>query len=124
MGIKFIKVSVVYFVIGVLLGMYMSIVHDYALTGVHAHVNLLGWASFALSGVIYWLFPEAGRSMLAKIHFWLHNIGLPLMMIGLTLLLSGMPSFEVMIPIGASLVVISVILFAVNALINIGAADA
>lgn len=124
MGIKFIKVSVVYFVIGVLLGMYMSIVHDYALTGVHAHVNLLGWASFALSGVIYCLFPEAGRSMLAKIHFWLHNIGLPLMMIGLTLLLSGMPSFEVLIPIGATLVVLSVILFAVNALKNIRAREA
>lgn len=124
MGIKFIKVSVVYFVIGVLLGMYMSIVHDYALTGVHAHVNLLGWASFALSGVIYCLFPEAGRSMLAKIHFWLHNIGLPLMMIGLTLLLSGMPSFEVLIPIGATLVVLSVLLFAVNALKNIRAKEA
>ena len=55
MGIKFIKVSVVYFTIGVLLGMYMSMEHDYVLKGVHVHISLLGWASLALAGIIYYI---------------------------------------------------------------------
>ena len=121
MGVKFIKVSVVYFTIGVIMGMYMSMQHDYVLTGVHVHINLLGWASFALAGIIYYLFPKAGNHGLAKVHFWAGNIGLPLMMGGLaTLLLSGAEQATIFISIGATLVVISVILFGFNVLRNVG----
>ncbi|WP_240417833.1 cbb3-type cytochrome c oxidase subunit I [Paenibacillus periandrae] len=123
MGIKFIKVSVVYFVIGILLGMYMSMASQHVFASVHAHINLLGWLSFAVSGIIYHLFPRAGYSRLALVHYWLHNIGLPPMMLGLFLLLSGAASFEFLIPIGATLVVISVILFAINLLINIRSSE-
>lgn len=120
MGIKFVKISVVYFAIGVILGMYMSMAHDYALKGVHVHINLLGWASLALSGIIYHIFPRTGRHVLAKWHFWCMNIGLPLMMIGLaTLILSGVEQVTIAISIGGSLVLISVILFAINVLKNI-----
>lgn len=119
MGIKYIKVSVVYFVIGVLLGMYMSMQHDYTLSGVHAHVNLLGWASFALAGVIYVLFPGAGESLLSKIQFWTYSIGLPVMMISLSLVLNGSEQLEPLVAIGGTLVVISVIIFAVNVLTNV-----
>lgn len=120
MGIKFIKVSVVYFAIGVLLGMYMSMEHDYALSGVHVHINLLGWASFALAGIIYYLFPKAGNHTLAKVHFWSANIGLLLMMGGLTtLLVSGSEQSTIFISFGATLVVISTILFAYNVLMNV-----
>ncbi|WP_075617739.1 cytochrome-c oxidase [Paenisporosarcina indica] len=120
MAIKFIKVSVVYFTVGVILGMYMSMQHDYTLTGVHVHINLLGWASFALAGIIYFLFPKAGNHVLAKVHFWGANIGLPLMMGGLaTLLVSGAEQATIFISIGATLVVLSVILFAYNVLMNV-----
>lgn len=120
MGIKFIKVSVVYFAIGILLGMYMSMEHDYALTSVHVHMNLLGWASFALAGIIYYIFPKAGNHTLAKVHFWGTNIGLPLMMGGLaTLLISGSEQATIFISLGATLVVISTILFAYNVLMNV-----
>lgn len=122
MSIPFLKVSVVYFVIGVLLGMYMSMSHV-NFTGVHAHVNLLGWVSGALAGVIYWLFPRTGSNVLAKIHFWVYNIGLPLMMIGLAFVLSGNMSLEMLIPIGATLVILSVILFAINVLVNVRSSD-
>ncbi|ARK29808.1 cytochrome-c oxidase [Halalkalibacter krulwichiae] len=119
MGVKLIKVSALYFVLGVSLGYYMSVAHAYHLTGVHAHVNLLGWTSMTLAGLIYILFPKAGSSMLGKIHFWLHNIGLPLMMVGLFLLLQGNSALEVLIPIGATCVLVAVILFAVNVLLNV-----
>ena len=83
MGSRLIKISAIYFVIGVSLGLYMSIVHSYVLTSVHVHINLLGWVSLALAGIIYTLFPDLASTKLAKIHFWLHNITLPIMMLGL-----------------------------------------
>lgn len=120
MAVKFVKVSVVYFTVGVILGMYMSMEHDYALTGVHVHINLLGWSSFALAGIIYYIFPKAGNHVLAKVHFWGANIGLPLMMGGLaTLLVSGAEQATFFISIGATLIVLSVILFAYNVLMNV-----
>ncbi|MCM3041110.1 cytochrome-c oxidase [Paenibacillus motobuensis] len=120
MGIAYIKVALVYFVIGVGLGVYMSMAHDYTLTGVHVHINLLGWASFALAGVIYWLFPKAGNNLLSKIQFWVHTISLPVMMICLTLLLKGNDQVEVFMGVGSTLVVVSVIIFAINVFLNVG----
>ncbi|WMT40798.1 cytochrome-c oxidase [Paenibacillus sp. D2_2] len=120
MGIAYIKVALVYFVIGVGLGIYMSMVHDYTLTGVHVHINLLGWASFALAGVIYWLFPKAGNNLLSKIQFWVHTISLPVMMICLALILKGNDQVEVLMGVGSTLVVVSVIIFAVNVFLNVG----
>ncbi|WP_114498343.1 hypothetical protein [Fontibacillus phaseoli] len=58
--------------------------------------------------------------MLGKIQFWVHSIGLPIMMIGLALVPEGKESFEAIIPIGATLVVVSVILFAINVFVNVG----
>ena len=43
MSIRFFKVAAVYFVIAIILGIIMGIVHDFTLTSVHAHLNLLGW---------------------------------------------------------------------------------
>lgn len=120
MGVKLIKISVVYFAIGVSLGMYMSMAHDYALTGVHVHINLLGWASLALAGLVYHLFPGISKNIFAKLHFWCTNIGIPLMMVGLTcLLLAEVEQFTIIIAIGGVLVVFSVIMFAINVLRNI-----
>ncbi|RCX16769.1 hypothetical protein DFP94_111116 [Fontibacillus phaseoli] len=42
------------------------------------------------------------------------------MMIGLALVPEGKESFEAIIPIGATLVVVSVILFAINVFVNVG----
>jgi cbb3-type cytochrome oxidase subunit 1 len=80
MGIKLIKMSVIYFAIGVLLGYYMSISHSHDLAPVHAHINLLGWTALTLAGIIYHIFPDLSRNKLGIGHFWLHSFGLPVMM--------------------------------------------
>ena len=122
MGIRFLKISVVYFTIGVLLGFYMSIGHDYALKGVHVHINLIGWASFALAGFVYHFFPSTSSNVLAKLHFWSGNIGLPMMMIALAvLILTGASAATLFTAIGGTLVVFSVLMFAFNVLKNVRA---
>ncbi|MDQ0350278.1 cbb3-type cytochrome oxidase subunit 1 [Alkalibacillus filiformis] len=119
MGIKLIKISVVYFVIGVLLGLYMSMTGQYIYTSVHAHINLLGWTSMTLAGILYLIFPRAGMSPLGKVHFWMHNIALPVMMLGLFLVLAGHLQWLPLVSIGAIGVVIAVIVFAINIFLNV-----
>jgi hypothetical protein len=58
-------------IVGVCLGIYMGVNEDLQLVAVHTHVNLVGWASLALFGVIYRLYPELAVSRLARAHFWL-----------------------------------------------------
>ncbi|MGJ7910195.1 cytochrome-c oxidase [Neobacillus sp. LXY-1] len=119
MGVKFIKISVCYFVIGVCLGMYMSMTEKFSFSPVHVHINLLGWTAMTLAGLIYVVFPSAGKTTLAKVHFWLHNIALPIMMIGLAFLVSGVDSAGPAVAAGGTLMVLGIIIFAINILKNI-----
>lgn len=59
--------------------MYIGFGDQFVFSSAHAHINLLGWVSLALSGVIYQLFPLAGENKLAVLHFWLQMIGVPLL---------------------------------------------
>lgn len=114
MGKTLIKIAVVYFAIGVLLGMTMGIIHDFRLTSLHAHVNLLGWVSTAIFGVIYSIYPFVSTTKLAKAHFWLHNLGLPVMMIGLFCESFGISAGLPVMIVGSLAVVIGTLLFAIN----------
>jgi hypothetical protein len=58
-------------IIGVCLGIYMGVNKDLQLVAVHTNINLVGWASLALFGVIYRLYPELAASHLAQAQFWL-----------------------------------------------------
>ncbi|WP_419880805.1 cbb3-type cytochrome c oxidase subunit I [Peribacillus sp. B-H-3] len=119
MGIRFLKISVIYFLIGIGFGMFMSISHKFQYAPSHAHINLLGWTSLALSGLIYALYPALAEKKLAKFHFWLHNIGLPVMMLGLIWLESGNSSVEPLIAAGATVMSLGIICFTVNVLKNL-----
>ncbi|HEX7765654.1 MAG TPA: hypothetical protein VF443_03005 [Nitrospira sp.] len=92
----------------------MAASHDHVLVPVHAHINLLGWVSLALIGLIYRQFPEIADNRLATIQFWLHNTALPVAMLALTGILRGNAALEPVAGASASVMGISAILFAVN----------
>ena len=119
MGLRFLKIAVVYLLIGALLGLGMGIAQNFALIPVHAHLLLLGWASLALAGVVYHLYPAASTTRLARIHFWLHNLGLPVFMISLGLLLTGREALVPVVVVSASAVLIGIAIFATNVLVNV-----
>jgi cbb3-type cytochrome oxidase subunit 1 len=119
-GKAYLKVASVYFTIGVLAGLTMGIIHDFRFTSVHAHVNLLGWVSMALFGLIYHFYPNAANSKLAKTQFWLHNIGVPVMLGGIALQVLGVSAALAPTIIGSLAVVIGVILFMVNVFKYVG----
>ncbi|CAM5219305.1 Cytochrome-c oxidase OS=Ureibacillus acetophenoni OX=614649 GN=SAMN05877842_108113 PE=4 SV=1 [Ureibacillus acetophenoni] len=74
----------------------------------------------ALFGLIYSVYKKAGETSLAKAHFWLHNIGLPIMQGTLFLeLLIGNTSLTIGIIIGSLIVILGVILFVLNLFLNL-----
>jgi hypothetical protein len=48
--------------VGVCLGIWMGIRHDFHLAPVHAHLNLLGWTSLALIGLTYRAYPRLAEN--------------------------------------------------------------
>ncbi|MEK3934406.1 cytochrome-c oxidase [Sporosarcina sp. FSL W7-1349] len=120
MGKQLLKIAVVYFLIGIAFGLYMSITHVFHLATVHVHVNLLGWMSLAIIGIMYHLYPQLAGTRCAKTHFWLHNIGLPVMMIGIALaILTSNPIFFLTATIGGVITVIGIFFFGFNVLRNL-----
>lgn len=119
MGARLIKIASLYFIIGVGFGMFMSMSHNFAYTSVHAHINLVGWASMALAGLVYHNFPKAAESILGKLHFWCHNLGLPIMMIALIILVGGNEAATPFVAAGGTIMTIAVILFVINVFMNV-----
>ena len=119
MGIRLLKIAAVYLVVGTTMGLAMGITQSFTLHPVHAHINLLGWASLALAGVIYVMFPAAGETRLAHIHFWMHNIGLPVFMGGLALGLTGHEAFMPLVEVGATVTWLGLVVFVINVCLNV-----
>jgi cbb3-type cytochrome oxidase subunit 1 len=75
--------------VGVCLGIWMGLSHDFAFAPVHAHLNLLGWASLALFGLTYRAWPELTASRLAAFHFAVSALGAVLFPMGIAISLVG-----------------------------------
>ena len=124
MGIKLIKISVVYLVISTVLAMYMSITENMTLSSVHSHISCLGWTMLALAGFVYHLFPVLEKRVLSKIVFWLFNIGLPITIVGLTFLLYDQSALtKIIVSVGATLLSVGIILFAIIVLVAMKIGD-
>ena len=113
------KLAVVYLIAGVGLGIVMGSTEDFTLRPVHAHLNLLGWATLALAGLIYSVYPDAGKSRLARAHFWLQNLSLPVMMGSLAWFLTGHPEIEPVLAAAEIVAAGGVVAFASNVFLNV-----
>ena len=96
------------------MGIVMGITQNFVLAPVHAHINLLGWASLGVMGIVYHLHPQAAQTRLARIHFWVHTIALPVFMVGLAMMLTGHAAFVPLVIAGASAVAAGIFVFVVN----------
>lgn len=113
-GLRLLQIAAVYLLIGLLMGIGMSMTHNFLLAPVHAHINLLGWASLGLAGLVYCVLPGLEHGWLATTHFWLHNVGLPVMMVGLVALRLGHAAAEPVVAAGALVSFLGLAAFAVN----------
>ena len=65
----FLLLATVLLICGAVLGIFMGMREDFQLAPVHAHLNLAGWASLALFGLVYRSWPELAATRLARYHF-------------------------------------------------------
>ncbi len=86
-GKAFFVSALVYGVIGILLGLHMAMSKNHGQMPTHAHVLVIGWLSFAVFGLFY-------SALLAAAHFWLAQISLAALVVGLYLLYSGQTQYE------------------------------
>jgi len=108
------RLSALLGLVGMGLGIMMGIKQDHAEAPLHAHLNLLGFVTLTLASLWYRVQPEAADTRLAKVHFTLHNVGLPVMSAGLFFLLRGEPAAEPIVAIGSTLVAVGIACFVVN----------
>jgi hypothetical protein len=118
-GVIWIKLAVLYLILGISLGIAMGASQNFTLRPVHAHINLLGWTTMALAGLIYSVFPQAGASRLARVHFWLLNLALPVMMGALSMLLLGHVAVAPVLAIAEVIGALAILAFAANLFLNL-----
>jgi len=92
----------------------MGMTHNFMLRSVHAHVNLLGWASLALAALVFHVFPETARTRLATAWFWTYNLSLPIGLGGIALVLTGHKWAEPALIVGQLGIWAAGVMFAIN----------
>lgn len=93
--------SLVWLMAGLALGLGMAASGDFTLRTVHTHIQLLGWVTLCLTGLVYAVLPRAAESGFARWHVMLHNAGLPVMILALGAYHSGYPAAEPLIALGS-----------------------
>jgi hypothetical protein len=119
MTVRLIKLAAIYLVLGMTLGIGMGLAQDHTLRGVHAHMNLLGWATLGLAALAFHIFPQLAQTRLATAWFWVYNLALPVALISLGFVLYGDLRFEMVRNISFAAVWLGGVLFAANVLINL-----
>ena len=79
----FFAVGTLFILAGMCLGEYMGATENFVLAPVHAHINLLGWATMALYGTFYALTKDRYSPRLAWANFILSTTGVVVMVLAL-----------------------------------------
>jgi len=110
--VAFFGAAVLYALTGMSLGIVMGASGDHTLAPVHAHINLLGWASLALMGAFYGLAGDLAPAKLAWINFGVSNLGNLITLPLLAMLLQGDPSIIPVMAVGEVIIVLGMLVFA------------
>jgi peptidoglycan/LPS O-acetylase OafA/YrhL len=105
------RTAIILLIVGIGIGIHMSMAGDHSPMGAHAHLNLLGWVTSALFGAYYALHPAKAAGRLPMLQYAIHIIGLVIMIPALYVMLKGNPSVEPFVAGGSLIVYAGVILF-------------
>ena len=106
------KTAICFLMVGIVMGLQMSIAHDYAPSGAHAHTNLLGWVTMAIFGSYYALNPDKAEMRLAMLQYRIYTAGVTVMVTSHYQLLAGQTAQGPLVAISSIVVFAGVLLFA------------
>ena len=89
--------GLIFLLVGMGLGLKMSMTQDFAMHGLHAHLNLLGFVLMTLFGLCYRNWPKMQEGMLATVHYWVHTVTVA---VSLTLFYFMLSNFDLAPKIG------------------------
>ncbi|MEZ5850820.1 MAG: hypothetical protein R3D68_09275 [Hyphomicrobiaceae bacterium] len=112
----FLTAGIAYGILGILVGLHMAVGHDHGQRPTHAHILVIGWVSFFLFGLFYLHFGDAVRRWLTILHFWLAQLAMLGLTVGLWLLYSGKPQYEAIAAVSSIAYGVSFLVFAAAAL--------
>ena len=79
---NYILVGLSWVIIGMIYGAWLGATHQNNFANSHAHINLLGFVTSVLFGILYWAYPSMAKSRLAIWQFALYEVGVLLLVIG------------------------------------------
>lgn len=109
---NFFKMAVVFLIVGILMGLQMSISGAHNIIGAHAHTNLVGWVTMALFGGYYALNPAKAETRMARIHFWSFAVSAVVLAASLYAMYMGFTAIEPLLAISSIVAFLSVLVFA------------
>lgn len=78
----YILVGLVWVIVGMIFGAWLGATNQNNFANSHAHINLLGFVTSVLFGILYWAYPGLARSRLAIWQFAIYEVGVLLLVIG------------------------------------------
>ena len=78
----YVLIALVLLVVGELLGLFMGIANDMRYRSVHVAMVLPGFATLAIYGFIFRLWPELKSGSLAVAQFWISIVGVIALIVG------------------------------------------
>ena len=109
---NFFILALIYAICGMSLGLYMGLSQDHTQMPAHAHTMVLGWLMSGFFAYFYHLFPDIGRSMLAKVHFWITAASGIILLVSLYFVLAGNTEVEPVTGISSMVFFAAILLFA------------
>ena len=99
MDCKFVTISLSYAVLGMALGIFMAASHDHGQHVTHAHILLVGFVVSFIYGLCHKLWLNNTTSKLAVAQFYIHQVGVAVLVTGLFLLYGEFVSLETIDPV-------------------------
>lgn len=114
LSMRYILSAALWGIVGMSLGIIMGAKEDFSMAPVHAHINLLGWVTLAMYGVVYKVYPVMAEGKLATWQFFLANLGLLIMAPSLAMVLKGNKTMILPLAVSEFLVFGALLIFCFN----------
>ena len=86
---NYILLGLVWVLVGMVFGVWLGASNHLNYANSHAHLNLLGFVTSVLFGLLHWAYPALAQSRLAIWQFAIYEIGVALLVIGKILVDGG-----------------------------------
>jgi hypothetical protein len=107
----FIVTALICLLVGESLGIWMGINENFLLVPAHVHLNLLGWVTLALFGLMHRAYPALATSRMAAFQCWFAVVANIVMPAGLVvMLLTREPT---LVKLGSLAVILATLLFVI-----------